>query len=65
MPCKVTMYRLRKSDPLWNDWNMLRASLKHTLSKYRDHKIMLTYDEQEMKHALLLQKRAKEKKMAN
>ena len=36
--------------------------LKATLSHYGHHEIRLTYDEKDMKHALLLRRRAAEKK---
>ena len=65
MPCKATLYRLRKSNQIWETWNTVRSDLAATLSKYRKHEILLTYNEQDMKHALLLQRRAREKKKAH
>ena len=62
MPCKVTMYRLRKSSPIWKTWDSVRMELMATLSHYGHHEIRLTYDEQEMKHTLLLRRRAAERK---
>ena len=62
MPCKVTMYRLRKSSPIWQTWDSVRMELIATLSHYGHHEIRLTYDEQEMKHTLLLRRSAAEKK---
>ena len=43
----------------------MRKELAATLSMYREHEILLTYNEQDMKHALLLQRRAREKKKAH
>ena len=62
MPCKATLYRLRKSSNIWETWDSVRKELAATLSMYREHEILLTYNEQDMKHALLLQRRAREKK---
>ena len=64
MPCKVTMYRLRKTSPIWKTWDSVRKELIATLSHYGHHEIRLTYDEKDMKHALLLRRRAEERKMA-
>lgn len=65
MPCKATLYRLRKSSNIWATWDSVRKELAATLSMYREHEILLTYNEQDMKHALLLQRRAREKKKAH
>ena len=62
MPCKVTMYRLRKSSPIWKTWDSVRMELIATLYHYGHHEIRLTYDEQQMKHTLLLRRSAAEKK---
>ncbi len=42
MPCKVTLYKLRGSDPIWVGWNAVTKRTAELLSRYRTHEIRLT-----------------------